>query len=237
MRKIQSDIDYRSISDLKTGRTLSDVYKEIDLTYGVLLNKYNLTTFITKLKDLYELKYKYLESIFRYTKLLVYLKPDHWTDYDIRDSCRIIADTIVKEIKAFKEVVNDLNGQITKLVNDYNWQLTPDVLTAAEVASILSVDGRTVTCEQVWCDATFTAANTQASNYKFGWLFDKTLNCVENGCYTNDNDTYGWWTKNDSYRSYAINVGRQMMGHGDSTNNGYYGVRPYVTISKSVFEK
>ena len=130
---------------------------------------------------------------------------------------------------------SNVKSEIDKLVNDYNWQLTPDVLTAAEVANILSVDGRTVTCEQIWCDATFTAANTQASNYKFGWLFDKTSNCVENGCYTNDNNTYGWWTKNDSYRSYAIQVGRQMMGH--ASNNGYYGVRPYVTISKSVFEK
>ncbi len=73
------------------------------------------------------------------------------------------------------------------------------------------------------------------SNY--AWLFDYTDGCTSSGCNIADSSSYGYWTSS----SYVGNSSYAWLVHKDGTLNRnnvditpYYGIRPVITISKSI---
>lgn len=74
---------------------------------------------------------------------------------------------------------------------------------------------------------------------KHAWLFDYTNDAISHGANINDASTYGYWTSTPISKSpnYIWKIGRDgylcgsNAGHSDS-----YGLRPVVTVQKSVIE-
>ena len=75
-----------------------------------------------------------------------------------------------------------------------------------------------------------------AGSNTYAWLFDNTNNCTSWGCNVADSGTEGYWTSSFASSGTAWNVG--LVGglsiH-DVTGGYYYGVRPVITVNKSVF--
>ncbi len=79
--------------------------------------------------------------------------------------------------------------------------------------------------------------DTQNVTSKYWWLFDNT-NCTKYGCKTADRGTNGYWTSSPhaGYSNYAWKV--DYYGSLDTNvvhNDGSFGVRPVITVSKSKF--
>lgn len=74
---------------------------------------------------------------------------------------------------------------------------------------------------------------------KYKWLFDYTYNCTAYGCSIADNSIYGYWTSTP-YASHSrivwsvYNYGSLYSGGVDDASN--FGVRPVITISKSLLK-
>ena len=72
----------------------------------------------------------------------------------------------------------------------------------------------------------------------YGWLYDRTNDyCTDYGCFNNsDVETYGYWTVSSnasgSYYAWIVDYGGYAVDS-DVSNDGYYGVRPVITILKS----
>ena len=86
---------------------------------------------------------------------------------------------------------------------------------------------------------TQTATTQGASNY--AWLYDYTYDCTSYGCNIADSSNYGYWTST-FVADYAENLWR-IDFRGMLRNSwgivGYandYGIRPVITISKTVLE-
>ena len=99
---------------------------------------------------------------------------------------------------------------------------------------------------------TETVSSTVKS--KYWWLYDYTYECNLHGCLTNDNNTYPYPTKNSSSKSqiygywtstpvvgstiYVWGVNRDDCLYDRLVNDdrGRYGIRPVITLPKSIFE-
>ena len=95
--------------------------------------------------------------------------------------------------------------------------------------------------------STCTIGNT--TGCKYGWLYDRTnVNCLENGCFNNsDTETAGYWTISSSPRisetvthqicdgrvTYGISH-RGRIGKTCPNQEGHYGVRPVIEVSKNI---
>ena len=75
-----------------------------------------------------------------------------------------------------------------------------------------------------------------AGSNTYAWLFDNTKNCTTFGCNTADNGTYGYWTSSFASSGTAWRVFyRGNLCDIDVDDGGSYGVRPVITVDKSVF--
>ena len=130
--------------------------------------------------------------------------------------------------------------QITTDTSTWDSSLNARLITANEVAKITgntSFDASTTGQKWFYLDSnnqTQTAKSIGAS--KYAWLFDYTYNCTSNGCNVADSSNYGYWTSNAvaGSSSFAWSVdrkGRLINGNVDDTR---YGVRPVITVSKSI---
>ena len=136
-----------------------------------------------------------------------------------------------------------------KLVSDYNWVLTPDIMEASEVADIVGYNGFTNTNAWFYLDSKNQneVNNTQGTS-NYAWVFDNLgwsdWGCTDYGCNVNNatgnNISSGYWTKttygnagSDSRVWRVANNGcLDFYGYASYTN---YGVRPVITISKNLF--
>ena len=93
---------------------------------------------------------------------------------------------------------------------------------------------------------------TNASNKsRYAWLYDYTANCVQNGCNIQDNNSYpyptmtssstktifGYWTATPqaSRTNYSwVIANYDIMGGDNVTGGNGYGVRPVITLPKSL---
>ena len=75
-----------------------------------------------------------------------------------------------------------------------------------------------------------------AGTNKYAWLFDNTDECTTYGCNVADSGTYGYWTSSHASNGLAwfVSYGGHL-GNYDVAHNGTLGVRPVITISKSIF--
>ena len=81
---------------------------------------------------------------------------------------------------------------------------------------------------------TQTASSTNKS--KYAWLFDYTIDCTNYGCNTPDSSNWGYWTstpkKDDSTQAWRVYRSGDLSR--DYVTNAGHGVRPVITISKSM---
>ncbi len=118
------------------------------------------------------------------------------------------------------------------------------LITAAEIATITGnssfVEATTPYKSWFYLDSnnkTQTATTNGASNYS--WLFDYTNGCTSYGCNIADSSNSGYWTSTSI--SGDTSIAWCVSRNGDLNNNyvtsaTYRGVRPVITIAKSVFK-
>ena len=123
------------------------------------------------------------------------------------------------------------------------WKNTARLITANEVAKITEKTGFDASSEnQSWfCldtnqpDTTSYCAKAQGKS-KYAWLFDYTIDCTNYGCNTPDSSNWGYWTstpkKDDSTQAWRVYRSGDLSR--DYVTNAGHGVRPVITISKSM---
>ena len=121
-----------------------------------------------------------------------------------------------------------------------DWKNTARLITANEVAKITGKTGFDASKEnQDWFyldsnNQTQTASSTNKS--KYAWLFDYTIDCTNYGCNTPDSSNWGYWTstpkKDDSTQAWRVYRSGDLSR--DYVTNAGHGVRPVITISKSM---
>jgi len=85
-------------------------------------------------------------------------------------------------------------------------------------------------------NGTTTTYEGAAGSNTYAWLFDNTYNCTTYGCNVADSGTYGYWTSSFAASGRAWRVDRAgALYYYDVTYVDYYGVRPVITVNKSVF--
>ncbi len=137
-----------------------------------------------------------------------------------------------------KEVKTVLNSDTAT----WNSSLNPRLIGANEIAKITGNTGfdANVAGKDNWFYFETNKQNDPSiaqGKAKYKWLFNYTQGCTSWGCDVNDSSTMGYWTSspilsvanNAWYVRYA---GR--LYYSEVKNNNYYGVRPVISISKSV---
>ena len=136
------------------------------------------------------------------------------------------------------------NGPVevkTQLENDtssWNKSINARLIEAGEIAKITGYPN----WNNNWYyfhDNTQTTYEGAAGTNKYAWLFDNTRGCPTYGCNVSDSGTSGYWTntryKYSGYSNYAWYVYYNGGLHFNSVYNaGSLGVRPVITISKSI---
>ena len=157
---------------------------------------------------------------------------DHNTTYAVKWNSTQV-NTEMKEVKE----------EVDKLVSVLKWKDTPRLIEANEIAKITgNTEFDAVDPDKDY--GFYLDTNTDSSDPNKGkgtsaykWLFDYTRDCTSNGCSITDNGTFGYWTSSPmvSYTTYAWHV--NCYGHLYFTHvtSGSFGVRPVITVSKSVF--
>ena len=119
--------------------------------------------------------------------------------------------------------------------------LNARLITANEIAKITgntSFDEKTSTYYKWFYfdsnDQTQTANSTNKS--KYAWLFDYTDECKKNGCDIEDSSARGYWTSTPT--AGRTDFAWIVYGNGtldvNTSSYTYIGVRPVITISKSI---
>ena len=134
-----------------------------------------------------------------------------------------------------KEVARELEND-TKA-----WKNAARLITANEVAKISR--NTNFDASKTGQDWFYLGSNNQSDKSKrsnYGWLYDRTSSdCKDYGCSNNaEQDTWGYWTSNANISSFpdAWRVGRSGdLNYGPVSDNRF-GVRPVVTVSKSIIK-
>lgn len=79
----------------------------------------------------------------------------------------------------------------------------------------------------------------EAGTNKYAWLFENTYKCTRYGCNVEQNDNYGYWTSseipNTAGGAWRVSYAGSLGGVSRSIDESY-GVRPVITISKSLIK-
>ena len=135
------------------------------------------------------------------------------------------------------------NGIATYTINYGTYKAR--LITAAEIAKITGnssfVEATTIITKWFYFDSNNqaqTATTTGAS--KYAWLFDYTSGCTSYGCNIADSSNSGYWTSTavsgTTYNAWNGDKKGCLDSNDFADNSGENGVRPVITISKSVFE-
>ncbi len=145
-------------------------------------------------------------------------------------------NTSMKEVKEALE--ND-----TEL---WDKSINSRLITADEIARITgntSFNGVTSDGDKWFCldtnksDLTTWCSKSQGTS-KYAWLFDYTKEATIRGGNIDDASTYGYWTSIPVYGSTSSvwGMSRGWLGLSDAIDKSGYGLRPVVTVSKSVIK-
>ena len=139
---------------------------------------------------------------------------------------------------------NNNKGPITALkqlksdTKAWNSSLNARLIEASEVAKITNNTAWTAGDNSYYFH---TNSNTEykgaAGTNKYAWLFDNTYNCTTYGCNVADPSTYAYWTNTaqsgSSDRTLRVDCSGSL--YGINVESAYwYGVRPVITVLKSV---
>ena len=139
-----------------------------------------------------------------------------------------------------------MNEVATALVTDtQGWQGSPRLITANEVARITgntgfdaSQNGMSWFCLDTNAQDSSTLCAKAEGTSAYKWLFNNTTGCTDYGCDANSvEETYGYWTSTpyagDSVRAWHVDrLGG--LNRNDVGLSNFFGVRPVITISKSI---
>ena len=139
---------------------------------------------------------------------------------------------------------NTSKGPITALkqleseTSTWNKSINPRLIEASEIATITGNSGLTAGGSYYYFHTNSTTKYTGAAGTnKYAWLFDNTYNCTTYGCNVAASGTWGYWTNTavssvSATAFYVFCDGK--MNNLNVSHAGNYGVRPVVTISKSI---
>ena len=133
------------------------------------------------------------------------------------------------------------------------WAGNPRLMTGEEIATITNTTTYNGTRDTWFYFAgTGTKKQTQASMNQganpYAWLFDYTYACTSCGCNTADSSTNGYWTASpaelypdlapgDSHWWFVDSFDRcGSLMHVSLNNSHHYGIRPVITLPKSIFK-
>ena len=140
---------------------------------------------------------------------------------------------------------SEMKEVATALTNDtqsWNSSLNARLITANEVAKITgntNFDASKTGQKWFYFDSnnqTQTATIQGAS--KYAWLFDYTKECSKYGCNIEDSSNYGYWTSSAVTGSSSDVWSVYSYGYlsSNSVNITFDGIRPVITISKSIIQ-
>ena len=125
------------------------------------------------------------------------------------------------------------------------------LITANEIAQITgntTWDEKTATNSFYFDSKTDTASTTckkgDTSGCQYGWLYDRTnKSCTTYGCLNNADSSmtgYGYWTASSradySNNAWYVYHTARVLDHAAVEGVSYFGVRPVITISKSLIK-
>ena len=136
----------------------------------------------------------------------------------------------------------EVTTALTKDTQSWNSSLNARLITANEVAKITgntNFDASKTGKKWFYFDSNNqTPTVTTQGASKYAWLFDYTNDCTNYGCNIADSSNYGYWTSTpvvDS-GSYVWFVSRDGYLNNDGATSTGRGVRPVITISKSIIQ-
>ena len=143
---------------------------------------------------------------------------------------------------------NNSKGPITalkQLKNDtlsWNKSINPRLIEASEIAKITGYPNWNNKHGKWYYfhDNTQTQYKGAAGTNKYAWLFDNTRVCITYGCNVADSSTDGYWTSTvNSEKSnrawYVYQFGNLFSLN--FVNSAAYGVRPVITVNRSIISK
>ena len=150
-------------------------------------------------------------------------------------------------VEEFGTEGNNNKGPITLLKQlesdtaSWNKSINARLIEASEIASIVGVSNWNSNIIYLHDGSFTTEYKGAAGTNKNAWLFDYTRNCTQYGCNVADPSTRGYWTgtahSSDSYYAwYVMSTGRLIASHSAMNYAGSYGLRPVITISKSILK-
>ena len=143
---------------------------------------------------------------------------------------------------------NNSKGPITALkqlksdTSTWNKSINPRLIEASEIAKITGYPNWNNKHGKWYYfhDNTQTLHKRAAGTNKYAWLFDNTRECTTYGCNVADSSTDGYWTSTvNSEKSnrawYVYQFGNLFSLN--FVNSAAYGVRPVITVSRSIISK
>lgn len=176
-----------------------------------------------------------------------------WYAYDEdATTYTMILDHNTTAVTAWNESGNNnggpvkVNEQLYHDTAEWDSSLNPRLITANEIITITRKTGWT-NSKSNWYNFESLAATyptTWPTIAKYGWLFDRAgLSCTQYGCLNNATETdhfQGYWTSSPIADDFSMawsvtNSGELYVGGVDTAI--YFGVRPVITIQKSLLNE
>ena len=132
----------------------------------------------------------------------------------------------------------EVKKQLKSDTSTWNKSINPRLIEASEVAKITNNTAWTAGGSSYYFHTNSNSPYIGAAGTnKYAWLFDNTRNCTQYGCNVADPSTYAYWTNtansgDSNYAWFVFNDG--SLYNFSLTNAVDLGVRPVVTISKSI---
>ena len=153
---------------------------------------------------------------------------------------------------------SNLKAVVDDLVTTSGWEVTPRLITADEVNTITGKTGFDASTSSYYYLDTLTQAKADftSSRSKYDWLYNNLNKCktdsTDYGCTIEDGNTYSgygtasegqtwaYWTstpvRTAGSGSYVWGVNRNGRLNSSNADNTNFGVRPVITISKSIIK-
>ena len=139
---------------------------------------------------------------------------------------------------------NSLYEQLTKDVENWHEEVkkTARIITATEInqiaPSLTKWDINDPGTTYYLHTGTPTPFSGKLGSNKYGWIFDNARNCSSQGCYNQDDGTWGYWTETESTDNLAWSIcfSGTLYGKATKTTKEADGLRPVITVPKSIFE-
>ena len=131
------------------------------------------------------------------------------------------------------------NAQLESDTSSWNSSLNARLIEASEIAKITENSGWTAGGEYYYFHTNSTTKYTgEAGTNKYAWLFDNTTACTTSGCNVATTGVNGYWTgtgRTDNTRySWYVRGDGTLYCHIFTINENYCGIRPVITVSKSI---